>query len=178
MRTRLYPAGLLALLLLGGCASMTESECQVADWGRVGLNDGARGDPESRLANYTKDCGKIGITPNPLAYRQGWDNGIKRFCTAAHGWQEGLAGHSGKDQVCMGQAGYASFSHYLYAGLQVYRTHEKMQENTQAIKRLQAKLEVAVSDEERRQIRHQLQDIDQEQYRLRSLLSQQSMMAP
>lgn len=169
---------LLLALVLSGCQSMSESECKVADWGRTGLNDGARGEPERRLADYTQDCGKIGIRPNAAAYRQGWDVGIQRFCTAATGWREGVDGHAYKEQVCIGQPGYNVFSHYLNAGLQVYRTNQLISSNTLDINRLQKKLESKISDDERKQIRHQLQDIDRDQYRLRRLLDEQQQMSP
>ena len=169
---------MLLTLLLAGCKSMSESECKVADWGRVGLNDGARGEPERRLASYTEDCGKTGVVPNAQAYRQGWDVGIKRYCTAANGWYEGLAGHSNAAQVCTGQPGYEGFARYLNAGMQVFRTQEKMRENTSEIHRLEKKLEASTSDEERRQIRHSLQDIDRDQYHLRALMGQQQLLAP
>lgn len=165
-------------LLLAGCESMSVSECKVADWGRVGFGDGSRGVAESRLAAYTEDCGKAGILPNPTAYRQGWDAGIVHFCTAANGWREGLQGNSSKASVCQGQAGYAAFSHYLDAGLQVHRTNELLRQNTDKINRLQKRLEESKSDEEKRRLRDELHDIDHAQYRLRSLLGQQQMMAP
>lgn len=169
---------LLVSVLLAGCASMSESECQVADWGRVGLNDGARGEPERRLADYTEDCGKTGVVPNAQAYRQGWDAGIKRFCTAANGWQEGLKGHADKTQVCAAQPGAQEFARYLSAGLQVHQTQERMRQNTQESNRLQKKLEAATSDDEKRRIRRTLQDIDQDQFRLRMYMGQQQMLAP
>jgi len=169
---------LLLTALLAGCESMSESECKVADWGRVGLNDGARGEPERKLADYTEDCGKTGVVPNALAYRQGWDAGIKRFCTAANGWQEGLSGHADKGQVCATQAGAEVFSRYLNAGLQVHQTQERMRQNTQESNRLQKKLESAANDDERRRIRRTLQDIDQDQFHLRYLMGQQQMLAP
>lgn len=169
---------LLLTTLLAGCASMSESECQVADWGRVGLNDGARGEPERKLAAYTEDCGKTGVVPNAQAYRQGWDAGIKRFCTAANGWQEGLLGHADKAQVCAAQPGVVSFVRYLNAGLQVHQTQERMRQNTHESNRLQKRLESAASDDERRRIRRTLQDIDQEQFWLRNLMGQQQMLAP
>ena len=149
----------LMTLWLSGCKSMSESECKVADWGRVGLGDGARGEHERRIAAYTEDCGKIGVVPNAQAYRQGWDAGIKQFCTTTNGWREGLEGHANKEQVCVGQAGFEGFARYLNAGLQVYRTQEQMRENTQEINRLQKKLESAANDDEKRQIRHRLQDL-------------------
>lgn len=163
---------------LMGCESMTVSECKVADWSRVGFKDGAQGEPESRLAAYTEDCGKAGIRPNAQAYRQGWDAGILRFCTAANGWREGLLGHSGKAQVCQGQAGYESFSHYLDLGFRVYRTNESIQRNNAEIQGLQKRLEDSKSDDDKRRLREQLHELDREQYRLRALLGQQQMYAP
>jgi len=177
MLTRLT-IGLVITLGLGGCASMSESQCKVADWGRVGLTDGASGAPEGRLADYTEDCGKIGVVPNAQAYRQAWDVGIQRFCTAGNGWREGLEGHAGKAQVCVGQAGHEAFSRYLNAGLQVYRTKEKMRENTQETNRLQKQLESSAVDEEKRQIRRKLQDLDRDQFYLRGVMGQQQLMAP
>ena len=157
---------------------MSQSECKVADWGRVGFSDGSRGESERRIANYTEDCGKIGVRPNAPAYRQGWDAGIGHFCTAANGWREGLAGRDYKAQVCVGQPGHAVFVRYLNDGLQVWRTNEQIRENTQDINRLEKKLESAASDDEKKQIRRRLQDIDRDQYRLRSLLGQQQMLRP
>ncbi len=168
----------LLLLALAGCESMSESECKVADWGRTGFNDGARGESERRLADYTQDCGKIGIRPNAQAYRQGWDAGIQRFCTAANGWREGVAGHEYQETVCIGQPGFQVFSRYLSDGMQVYHTSQQISSNTQEANRLQKKLESKISDDEKKQIRRQLQDIDRDQYHLRRRLDQQRQMAP
>lgn len=169
---------MLMSCLLAGCASMSESECKVADWGRVGLSDGSRGESDRRLAAYTEDCGKVGVVPNAQAYRQGWDTGIQRYCTAANGWQEGLSGRFDKAQVCNGQAGAEAFSRYLSAGLQVHQTHERMRQNAQESYRLQKRLESATSDDERRHLRRILQDIDQNQFYLRMLMGQQQMWRP
>jgi hypothetical protein len=169
---------LLFIAVLTGCESMSESECKVADWGRVGLNDGARGEPERKLADYTEDCGKTGVVPNAQAYRQGWDVGIKRFCTAANGWQEGLLGHANKAQVCAAQPSVEAFTRYLNAGLQVHQTQERMRQNMQESNYLQKRLESAATDDERRRIRRALQDIDLDQFRLRMLVGQQQMLAP
>lgn len=178
---KLSPLSFLSALLalaLAGCASMSESECRVADWGRVGVADGARGESESRLAAYTEDCGKVGVVPNAQSYRQGWDTGIQRFCTAVNGWREGQQGHSGKDAVCQGQPGFAAFSRYLDAGMQVYRTTQQMEQNTRESNRLQKRLETSTSDEEKHRLREDLRELDHQQYRLRQLLTQQQMWGP
>lgn len=173
-----YAVLMLAALALAGCESMSVSECKVADWHRVGWTDGSHGESERRIADYTEDCGKAGIVPNAQAYRQGWDTGIVQFCTAANGWREGLQGHSGKASVCQGQAGYPPFARYLEAGLQVYRTNERMQNNAQESNRLQQRLDASKNDDERKHLREELRHIDREQFRLRNQLIQQQMLAP
>lgn len=169
---------LLGAVTLAGCETMSVPECQVADWGRVGFADGARGESESRLAAHVESCAQAGVRPNAQAYRQGWDAGIQLFCTAPNGWREGLQGNSGRDSVCRGQSGYEVFSRYLSAGLQVYRTNEQMRYNAAQANRLQRLLDESTKDEEKRRLRHQLRDIDREQYRLRDLISQQQLYAP
>ncbi len=169
---------LLSTLALSGCESMTVAECQVADWGRVGYADGARGESESRLAAYSEDCGKAGVRPNAQAYRQGWDAGIVRYCTAANGWREGLLGNGSRALACQGRAGYDAFSYYLAAGLEVYRTSEMMRQNADFANRLQRRLEESGNDDERRRLRDELRDVDHEQYRLRGLLMYQQTLAP
>ncbi len=169
---------LLAAALLAGCESMTVSECKVADWARVGMADGARGGDERRIATYTEDCAKAGVVPNAPAYRRGWDAGIVQFCTPTNGWREGTQGHAGKASVCQGQAGFAGFSRYLEAGLQVHRTQEHMQRNASESERLQKKLEESKSDDEKKELRSDLRQLDHDQVRLRKVLTEQQLMGP
>lgn len=169
---------LLVVVALTGCESMSVSECKVADWYRVGLTDGARGESDRHIADYTEDCGKVGILPDALRYRQGWDTGIVQFCTAANGWREGVLGHGGKSSVCLGQLGYPAFSRYFDAGMQVYRTQEQMQRNNQESRRLQARLEASKNDDERKSLRDDLRRLDRDQFYLRSQLTQQQMLGP
>lgn len=169
---------LAVLALLAGCESMSVQECKVADWQRVGFNDGASGESERRLAAYTEDCGEAGVKPDVQAYRRGWDSGIQRFCTAANGWREGVQGHSGKNGVCQAQPGFEAFTRYLEAGLQVYRTSEQMRQNDYETNRLQKRLEAGGTDDEKKRIREALRDLDRQQFHLRSMLAQQQMLAP
>lgn len=169
---------ILATFALVGCESMSAPQCKVADWYRVGLADGAGGERDSRIADYTEDCAKAGVTPNATLYRRGWDAGIVQFCTAANGWREGVQGHSGKSTVCLGQVGYSAFSHYFDAGMQVHRINEQMQHNAQESQRLQQSLESSKNDEEAKNLRQDLRHIDRAQSQLRNHLIQLQMLAP
>ncbi len=169
---------LLIPILLAGCESMSVSECKVADWGRVGFADGARGDEERRIAAYTEDCGKAGVVPNAKLYRYGWDQGIVQFCTPANGWREGTEGHASKASVCQGQAGFVGFSRYLEAGLQVHKTQEQMHHNASESERLQKRLEESKNDDEKKDLRADLRQLDRDQVRLRKRMTEQTLLGP
>lgn len=89
---------MLALLLLTititGCASMSKQDCETADWHTIGYNDGARGDFYSNLDNYRKRCAGFQITPDTNAYQNGWNQGIRSYCTGEIGYRIGMAGQA------------------------------------------------------------------------------------
>ena len=80
--------------------------------------------------------------------------------------------------ACVGQTGYEEFARNLNAGMQVYRTQQYLNHNSREIDSLQRKLDIATTDEERRQLRERMQSIDRDQYRLRALIGQQQWLAP
>jgi hypothetical protein len=166
-------------LLLSGCESMTVSECKVADWSRVGAADGAKGESDRRIADYTEDCGKAGIVPNAKAYRRGWDAGIVQFCTAANGWREGVLGHSSKASVCQGQTGYSAFSRNTWRpawrSTASMRSFSAMPERSRGCR---TNLRRPKKDDEKKDIRADLRHLDREQFRLRNMLTQQQFLKP
>lgn len=174
--------GSLLVLSLSGCESMSPSECKMADWHRRGYADGQRGENQNRIADYAEDCGKIGVQPNPMEYRRGWDSGIVQFCTPQNGWNQGLQGSSYKENACQGQAGNPQYSYYFKIGMDAYRTKGQIEKNNHEINRLQKRLDSvkpdAKADEERRKIREEMRYLDREQYKLRDLLAQQQRYAP
>lgn len=183
-RTQLTSLVLSSLLVLSlsGCESMSPSQCRMADWARQGYQDGSHGENPNRIADYAEDCGKIGVQPNPMEYRRGWDAGIVQFCTPQNGWSQGLQGNSYKESACQGQMGNPQFMYYFKIGMDAYRTKGQIEKNNQETHRLQKRLEGVKphpkADEERRKIREEMRHIDREQFRLRDLLSQQQRYAP
>lgn len=176
MRTQRVLLALAAITGLAGCASMSESECRVADWGRVGYTDGVRGDSESRVAAYPRIAAR---SASPPMRRPTATVGMLALCSSAppiNGWQQGQRGHSGKLASCQGQAGYALFAQYFDAGMQVYRTREDMERNNREVHRLQKRLEESTKDDEKRKLRDELRDLDHQQFHLRNRLAQQQML--
>ena len=176
----LWPAVGATALLLAGCTSMTPEQCKVADWYQVGLEDGSHGEPpRSQLADYAKDCAEVGVRPDAVRYRAGWEAGIPRFCTPYSGWREGTQGSTSKQDACRGRPGEGAFAMALGAGLQVYRTQQSLHSNDSEIRRLEKRLQDKnLSDKQRAETRDRLRYLDYEQSRLRRLLADQERMAP
>ena len=89
----------LAIALLAGCATLSESQCAANDRQTVGYSDGVSGQDSSRLLKHQNACMKHGVTPNRMAYMAGWEEGVVRYCTPDNGFQQGQRGSSYRN-VC------------------------------------------------------------------------------
>ena len=166
----------LALLALGGCATLSEEECKTADWGRLGYQDGAAGHPDSRLAEHAEACAKVGIRPMADLWRAGWDRGVRTYCVRRVGWNEGLAGRSYQG-VCRGR-GEEHFLPAYQAGAEIHHLQSRIDSNASEISRLERQLSKSRDEKERRHLRERLRDLDWEQSRLRSQLGTLRFNAP
>ncbi len=87
------------LLALGGCATLSQEQCVNEDWYDLGMRDGAAGYPPEQLAEHRQACSEYRIRPDREAYRAGWEEGIRNYCTPERGFREGRAGVS-YAQIC------------------------------------------------------------------------------
>lgn len=149
---------LSAAMLLSGCAAMSEKECQTADWRDQGMKDALAGHDRSRLADVREACAKAGVMPNEALYLDGWNQGIRQFCTPDNGARWGRQGRSYSGS-CPAELD-AAFSDR-------YRQGRRAWEAEQAVKRLQSEqqdkqraLEKAKDDTSRGQLRDQLRSMD------------------
>lgn len=67
-------ASLLALALLAGCASMSDTECRSANWYDVGYRDG-RLKLQSQAAVYAQQCERHGVKVDAARYEEGLRHG-------------------------------------------------------------------------------------------------------
>ena len=85
-------AGLLMLVGMSGCASMSSDECVYSDWHAVGYEDGARGYAADRFGVHRKACAKHGVTADFRAYQQGRAEGLVDYCQPSRGYNLGASG--------------------------------------------------------------------------------------
>lgn len=83
-----------SISLLSGCATMSSSDCQHADWHAKGEADGARGALPDHLIKHKSACAKVGVTPNKTLWEQGRQTGLKNYCTESNIYQIGREGYS------------------------------------------------------------------------------------
>ena len=83
---------LVAIVMLSGCAGMSEQACLVTDWRSVGFEDGIAGRSAGTIGSYRQACSRHGIAPDLAAYRSGHDDGVQQYCRAGNGFEVGRRG--------------------------------------------------------------------------------------
>ena len=93
----------LYLLSISGCATMNQSECQVANWEIIGLEDASAGRPSSYIGQHRSACAEYGIAPDLSRYMVGYEKGLTQYCTYQNGLNLGTSGR-GYAGICKGAA--------------------------------------------------------------------------
>lgn len=148
-RTVRQLAAMLAIALLSGCATLSESQCAANDWQTVGYSDGASGQDSSRLLKHQNACMKHGVTPDRVAYMTGWEEGVVRYCTPDNGFQQGQRGSAYRN-VCPGELEPGFHDAYL-AGRELYLARVE-------ISRMQRS--IASKSKQLKEVEHDLRDAE------------------
>jgi hypothetical protein len=165
-----------ALLVQGGCATLSRDECIGADWYRVGREDGLRGYPYERIEDHRKACGEFGIKPDPAPYRIGRDDGLAHYCTPSSGYEQGKSGASYR-YVCP-RGVEAEFLRGFRVGAQVHDLTQQIHQVDGRIKAKEKDLEKdKLSDEQRKTLRERIHDLQRERNHLRTLRQTIELMA-
>lgn len=82
----------ILLAIFSSCAIMSESECENGDWSQYGRQDAMNGKPNSRFFERRKACYEHGIKGDENTYRQGYQEGLKNYCTFENGFEVGSRG--------------------------------------------------------------------------------------
>ncbi|MCY4611609.1 MAG: DUF2799 domain-containing protein [Gammaproteobacteria bacterium] len=79
-------------LLLQGCATLSENECETADWWLIGQEDGSKGLSLAHIEEHRESCAEHGVTPDRDAYAKGHRSGLAVYCTRFTGYKVGRSG--------------------------------------------------------------------------------------
>lgn len=145
-------------LLLGGCASMSEKDCLHANWFDQGYRDGRQGYPLTRVEDHREACGKIGIVPDTMNYRNGHGRGVLEYCTPQNAVVEGRAGRPYRN-VCPAALEREFLTNHQL-GMRVYQAQQRLESLNRDSQRLQRTLDKEKSESKRRRLRNDLRDLD------------------
>lgn len=147
-----------ALLILQGCASLSEKECMTANWYEQGYRDGRNGQPASRIEDHREACFKVGVVPDPAQYAKGRAGGVLEYCTPENALREGRNGKPYRNACPVHLEG--QFLNYHQAGYRVYQAVEHVNYLNRQSQQLERKLDKEKDDKKRRRIREELRDLD------------------
>ena len=133
---------------LSTCATLNEDECLSADWYQLGQSDGGAGQPSNYLELHREACAKHGIPVNDALWYQGWQLGIRSFCTPQNGL---LVGRDGKDYKNSCPADLApEFLNAYQVGKRVYDARKELNEARSKLQKALDDLAGAKDDEKQR----------------------------
>lgn len=158
--------GVLGLLLLNGCATLSQEDCIRGDWFGLGITDGRNGQTMSRIDDHRKACFEYGIAVNDQAYLAGRDQGLREYCQLDNAFRVGLNGEQYR-HVCPPSID-GVFAHYHSAALAVHEDRAELDRLDSEISRREYDLyDKKLSDKDRLRIRQDIRDLDRKRERLR-----------
>lgn len=160
---------LLAALLLGGCASLSKTECRSADWYDIGVRDGASGRHEEYVIEHATACERVGVAPDRERWFAGRERGLERYCTASSGYRVGSNGGSYSD-VCFAN-GEFEFLRGFELGSKIHSLATRIDDLERQSRDLEARLRradlpaddkahLALNERERANLRGRLRELE------------------
>jgi hypothetical protein len=151
VRTPLLVFTAICLLVLSGCATLSESQCVASDWETVGYRDGLSGTASSQLLQHQNACIKHGIAPDRDSYLVGWRQGVVQYCQADNGFAVGQRG-GGYSSICpehLKDAYYAAYQDgrlLFSAQSEIDRMNRKISQKQHRIKQIKSQQGSAEAD--------------------------------
>ncbi len=83
----------IMMAVLSACVQhLTQEQCQSMNWYQLGYSQGTQGQPLGSLQQDIEDCAQFKITPDYNAYQNGYNAGVKVFCTPTTAYHVGSEG--------------------------------------------------------------------------------------
>ena len=160
----LYKTASLAViyLSLSACAAISPEKCKTADWYNLGYSDGQSGYKRSRVNDYRQTCAEVNVDVNTKKWQEGYEQGNKVYCTPENGYRIGRAGQT-YNGVCLNE----SFVKNYNKGKRQYDIDEEIKKLEDRLYRLKEQYRNETNDDIKREIRHDIRDLEREIDRLR-----------
>jgi hypothetical protein len=151
---------LFPVLLLGGCATLSETDCRGANWEDIGYRDGADGARRERAQDHAKACAEYGIAVDENAWRRGYEGGLQTYCTPENAVQVAMAGGSYAG-VCPPESDREFATHWR-AARPVYEQRQRVSQLDNRRRELEYAYSAADNDQERYNVRVELGRVDEQ----------------
>ena len=102
-------------------------------WYKFGYEDGEKGYNSDRYKKHHKACQKYGVQVNIDKYSDGWEKGIKQYCTEDNGWKEGVAGSRNYHENCPTHL-QSEFLHAYQLGIKIYIERQELEDINDKLK--------------------------------------------
>lgn len=151
MRKTLVVVAAICVLILSGCATLSESQCVASDWETVGYRDGLGGTASSQLLQHQNACVKHGIVPDRDSYLVGWHQGVELYCQPDNGFAVGQRG-GGYSSICPGHLKDAYYAAYqdgrllFTAQSEINRMNRQVSQKEHRIKQIKSEQSSAEAD--------------------------------
>lgn len=172
MRNTVLCGALCAVVLLSGCATLSESQCIAGDWQTVGYRDGTNGTASAQLLQHQNACMKHGITPDRDTYLLGWNEGVEQYCQPGNGFNVGKQG-GGYSSICPAHLKNAYYTAYQDGRL-IYNAQSEVDRINRQISQKQSRIEQLQEDMSKTEAQLISDDVSSET-RLELLLESKSL---
>lgn len=157
---------LLSLIVLTGCATLSQEDCRRGDWYGLGIKDGLAGETGGRLSEHAKACYEYGIAVGNDAYLAGREQGLREYCRLENAFAVGLNGRP-YHHVCP-PAIDGLFAHYHASAYAVHEDRAELDRIDSELSGQESRLQdKKLNDRERARIRDEIRDLDRKHDRLR-----------
>jgi hypothetical protein len=163
---KIFRLFIIIALFLNGCATLSQEDCQRGDWYGVGMADGTAGEPASRFNEHVKACSEYGISIDNRQYLNGRAQGLIEYCHIENAFDTGLRGYR-YQHVCPSSID-SFFDRYNRSAYEVYQTRNEIDNVASQIRYKENELQKKdLSDDKRRLIRSEINDLDYRHNRAR-----------
>ncbi len=159
---------LLSLLLISGCATLSQTQCESRDWFHFGYLDGKNGRPQGRIDDHREACAEYGIRVNSQDYRRGYNKGVVEYCTPRNGLRVGQRGDY-YHGVCPSYLA-REFERNYELGHRYYELEQDLNDVDYKIRQLEHKLDDDLPHKEYQRIKAELNNLYDQRRILRRAL--------